>query len=233
MRLITLALLLLLGAAGVQAEKPKEFIITPTGNRAGPFPVAVWLHGYRGYSPDGYAEEADMQRHADALGAVILGFPATTDLGDETQQWSEEPVADHAYVQDRLQKLAKIHKLDLSRVGLFGFSLGGKMAAELATHFPGSYLGAILLSPGGLGTPQIAEEKRPEHARQVFYSACGGGENPRTLMYTQAYAPHLKKVLGAQVTTKIYVGVTVHKLPPDFTEKFPEWMAAILKVKAP
>ena len=64
------------------ADKPKEFVFTPSKGD-GPFPVALWLHGYRGYSPEGYfpGETADaMQRHADALGAVIIGFPATTDL---------------------------------------------------------------------------------------------------------------------------------------------------------
>jgi len=81
------ALALLVSAVASEAAKPKHFAIIPK-EAAEPMPVAVWLHGYRGYSPDGYfpGETAEaMQKHADALGAVILGFPATTDLGDGTQ----------------------------------------------------------------------------------------------------------------------------------------------------
>src|SRR5690242_19767518 len=66
------------------AEKAKPFIYTPANGHA-PYPVVLWLHGYRGYSPNGYfpsAKAEAMQKHADTIGAVIIGFPATTDLGD-------------------------------------------------------------------------------------------------------------------------------------------------------
>ncbi len=55
-----------------------------------------------------------MQKHADTMGAVIIGFPATTDLGDDTQQWSEEPVADHAYIQWKLKEIGRTVKLGSS-----------------------------------------------------------------------------------------------------------------------
>ena len=197
-----------------------------------PFPVALWLHGYRGYSPEGYfpGETADaMQRHADALGAVIIGFPATTDLGDGTQQWSEEPVADHAYIQARLKALAKTSKLDLSRVGLFGFSQGAMVAADLATLYPNNYLGAVLMSPGGMGTPKASNLRLPAHEKQVYFCFCGAQEG--NVKLTKAYAQHLDKVLGAHVTLKLYEGVSKHTRPADFMEKFPEWMGAILKAR--
>src|SRR5262249_33084411 len=140
------------------AEKPRAFLFKPS-NGSGPFPVALWLHGYRGYSPSGYfpgESESAMQKHADAIGAVIIGFPATTDLGDGSQQWSEEPVADHAYIQMRLKELEKTANLDLKRVALFGFSQGAMVAADVATQYPDSYLGAILMSPGGMGAPKAS-----------------------------------------------------------------------------
>ena len=49
---------------------------------------------------------------------------------------------------------------------------------------------------------------------------------------TKAYAKHLETVLGAKVTLKLYPGVSKHTRPPGFMEKFPEWMAAILKSNA-
>ena len=215
-----------------RAEKASPFVFTPT-NGTGPFPVALWLHGYRGYSAQGYfpgETAAAMQKHADALGVVIIGFPATTDLGDNTQQWSEEPVADHAYIQSRLKEIGKTVNLDLSRVGLFGFSQGAMVAADLATLYPENYMGAILMSPGGMGRPKAAEVRRSEHEKQVYFCFCGADENPANVGLTKAYAKHLEQVLGSKVTLKLYPGVSKHTRPPDFMEKFPEWMAAILKV---
>jgi len=228
--LLTTALLFLLVAVS-QAAKPKHFIFVPQ-DATGDLPVAVWLHGYRGYSPlgpmPGESEES-IQKLADALGAVILGFPATTDLGDGTQQWSEEPVADHAYIQDRLKTLAAGLKVDLNRVGLFGFSQGAMVAADLATLYPESYRGAILMSPGGMGTPKAAGRRLPLHATQVYFCFCGAEEHQGNVGLTKAYAEHLEKVLGAQVTLKLYEGVFKHTRPPDFMTQFTTWMGAILK----
>ena len=213
------------------AEKPKAFIFTPSAG-AGPFPVALWLHGYRGYSPGGYfpgETPTALQQHADKLGAVIIGFPATTDLGDGTQQWSEEPVADHAYIQARLKAIARTNRIDLARVGLFGFSQGAMVAADLATSYPESYRGAILMSPGGMGSPKAADQRLPAHAKQVFFCFCGAQEQPGNVGLTKAYAQHLDKVLGAHVTLKLYDGVSKHTRPADFMAKFPEWRGEILK----
>ncbi|MDX2109161.1 MAG: hypothetical protein SFY80_02860 [Verrucomicrobiota bacterium] len=225
--------ILLAFASLLHGEKAKEFVIVPSTG-TGPFPVAVWLHGYRGYSDSGYfpGETAEaMQKHADQMGAVIIGFPATTDLGDDTQQWSEEPVADHAYIQSRLQLIGKNVKLDLRRVVLFGFSEGAMVAADIATLYPANYRGAILMSPGGVGDPKVAKVKNPLHAKQVFFCFCGADEHPGNVGLTKFYARHLQRVLGAQVTLKLYPGVSKHTRPPDFLEKLPEWVVAILKTE--
>jgi predicted esterase len=225
------AVLLLAITSHVYADKAKPFIFSPTKG-VELFPVVLWLHGYRGYSAEGYfpgETAAAMQLHADELGAVIVGFPATTDLGDDTQQWSEEPVADHAYVQSRLKEIGKTANLDLSKVALFGFSQGAMVAAGLATTYPESYLGAILMSPGGMGPPKVTDVRKPQHEKQVFFCFCGADEHPANVNLTKAYAKHLDKVLGAKVTLKLYPGVSKHTRPSDFMEKFPEWMAAILK----
>jgi predicted esterase len=213
------------------AEKAKAFVFKPSAG-AGPFPVALWLHGYRGYSATGYfpgESAAAMQKHADAIGAVIVGFPATTDLGDGTQQWSEEPVADHAYIQSRLKQMEKKDNLDLKRVALFGFSQGAMVAADLATLYPDAYLGAILMSPGGMGNPKASDSKAPNHRQQVYFCFCGADEHEGNVQLTKLYAKHLGEVLGAKVTLKLYPGVSKHTRPADFMQKFPEWMATILK----
>jgi len=230
LRTITATLLLCL-ALETQAEKAKPFIFIPSKGD-GPFPVAVWLHGYRGYTPDGYfrgATPAAMQKHADDIGAVIIGFAATTDLGDDTQQWSEEPVADHAYVQAMIKEVGKNAKLDLSRVALFGFSQGASVAADLATNYPESYRGAVLMSPGPVSQPKPAKVQIPAHKNQVCFCFCGAEEHPSNVRPIKAYAILLEKGLGATVTLKLYAGIDKHDRPPDFAEKFPEWMTAILK----
>src|SRR6476660_2285361 len=84
------AFLLFLTCAMAPAAKPKEFVFLPAKGE-GPFPVAVWLHGYRGCNKDGYipSETRDsVQGQVDALGIAIVGFPATTELDDGTQMWS-------------------------------------------------------------------------------------------------------------------------------------------------
>lgn len=228
--LLTTILFFLLATVS-EAAKPKPFIFVPK-DAAGTLPVAVWLHGYRGYSPlgpmPGESEES-IQKLADALGAVILGFPATTDLGDDTQQWSEEPVADHAYIQERLKTLTTGLQVDLTRVGLFGFSQGAMVAADLATQYPESYRGAILMSPGGIGGPKAAEKRLPQHATQHYFCFCGAEEHEGNVGLAKAYAEHLEKALGAHVTLKLYEGVSKHTRPPDFMTQFTAWMGAILK----
>lgn len=228
--LFLIAVLFFCLSAVLQAEKPMHFLFVPKDAK-GPLPVVVWLHGYRGYSPAGYMPgetEESMQKHADALGAVILGFPATTDLGDDTQQWSEEPVADQPYVQDRLQTLTAGLNVDLKRVALFGFSQGAMVAGDLASLHPDSYRGAVLMSPGGIGIPKPAERKLPQHATQVYFCFCGADEHAANVGLTKAYAEHLQN-LGAHVTLKLYEGVSKHTRPPDFMTQFTTWMGAIIK----
>ena len=217
-------------ALNAQGETAKPFVFRPTKGTS-PFPVVLWLHGYRGYSAQGYfpgAPAAALQKHADSLGAVIIGFPATIDLGDGTQQWSEDPVKDHAYIQAKLKEIAKDSTFDLSRVALFGFSQGAMVAGDLASQYPESYQGALLMSPGGLGRPKVADVRKPQHAKQVYFCFCGADEHPANVGLTKMYAKHLESVLGAKVTLKLYPGIAKHARPPDFLEKFPEWMTAIL-----
>ncbi len=106
------------------------------------------------------------------------------------------------------------------------------VGGDLATLYPESYLGAVLMSPGGMGRPKAAEVRKPQHEKQVYFCFCGADEHQSNVGLTKAYAKHLEKVLGAKVTLKLYPGMAKHTRPPDFMEKFPDWMAAILKPDA-
>ena len=80
-----------------------------------------------------------------------------------------------------------------------------------------------------MGRPKAANNRKPQHENQVYFCLCGADEHPSNVGLTKAYAKHLETVLGAKVTLKLYQGVSKHTRPPDFMEKFPEWMGAILK----
>lgn len=205
-------------------SKPEPIIYVPKSGGSH-LKVAVWLQGYRGYP--GVIKETYFQDFADRLKIAIVGFPATTELGDNTQQWSEEASADHAYIQERLGDLSKRYNLDISRVGLFGFSQGALVAGSLCMRFPESYAGAIMMSPGGMTTPQPGTIPLPQHKQQTFWVVCMAEEHPGNVSLTRTYAAQLK-TLGSRVTKIEYPGIKEHTRPPDFKERFPEWISAIL-----
>jgi hypothetical protein len=92
------------------------------------------------------------------------------------------------------------------------------VAGDLATIYPDAYLGAVLMSPGGLGDPKVARVRKPEHAKQVYFCFCGEKEHPGNVGLTKMYAKHLEQTLGAKVTLKLYPGIAKHARPPDFME---------------
>ena len=223
------SLILIVSLVVAASAKPAPVIYLPKDGGAH-LKVAVWLQGYRGYP--GVIKEAYFQDAADRLKIAIVGFPATTELGDETQQWAEEPAADHAYIQERLAKIAAEHDLDVSRVALFGFSEGAMVAADICTRFPESYAGAIIMSPGGFTNPQAATTPLAQHTKQTYWAVCMADEHPGNVGLTRAYAKHLK-ALGSQVTEIEYPGIKEHTRPPDFKDRFPEWIGVILGIAAP
>jgi predicted esterase len=221
----TIFLLFVLTVTGFPKPDPVIYMPKSGGQH---LKVAVWLQGYRGYP--GIIRGGYFQDFADRLNIAIVGFPATTNLSDHTQQWSEEPSADHAYLQERLATLAQKHDLDVSRVALFGFSQGAMVAADLCSRFPNSYSGAIVMSPGGIGNPQTAITPAPEHKNQIFWVVCMADEHPGNVELTRQYAKHLE-TLGSKVTKIEYPGIKEHTRPPDFDKRFPDWIGTILNIK--
>lgn len=224
MRFIIALVFIALSVTGFAKPEPIVYLPKSGGQH---LKVAVWLQGYRGYP--GVIKESYFQDFADRLRIAIIGFPATTELGDDTQQWSEEPSADHAYIQERLRSLAQKFDLDISRTALFGFSQGAMVAADLCTRFPDSYAGAIVMSPGGMTNPHASTVPVAQHRTQAFWIVCMAEEHPGNVELTRAYAKHLK-ALGSQVIKIEYPGIKEHTRPPDFRERFPEWIGAILKI---
>lgn len=85
------------------------------------------------------------------------------------------------------------------------------------------------MSPGGFGVPKASQRRLGVHGTQVYFCFCGADEHEGNVKLTKAYAGHLEKVLGANVTLKLYKGVSKHTRPPDFMAQFTTWMGEILK----
>jgi pimeloyl-ACP methyl ester carboxylesterase len=228
MRRIILSVVCLALAISAAVAKPALVVYTPKGAH-GPLPVAVWLHGYRNFP--GVLSDADFfQQVADQLSIVIIGIPGTTTLDDNTLQWSEEPVADNAYVQYLLGLIKEQYNLDLTHVALFGFSQGAMVAGDLAMTFPEKYRGALIMSAGGFTRPHLPAEAQPAHATQHYFAVCGAEENSGNVRWTSAYG-NRATALGAKSELKLYEGMKEHTRPPDFKEKFPSWISEILELK--
>jgi pimeloyl-ACP methyl ester carboxylesterase len=225
MRILILICLLGVIACPSFCAKPAPLVYVAKGVE-GKLPVAVWLHGYRNF-PGALGDAEYYQGVADRLGIAIVGIPGTATLDDETLQWSEEPVADHAYIQSVLQTLAGIHSLDLNRVGLFGFSQGAMVAGDLALLYPHAYRGALIMSPGGFTHPHFPRTKNVAHSKQSFIVVCGVDEHPGNVEWAKAYG-EVSKEVTQRAELKLYEGMKEHTRPPDFKTRFPVWIGEML-----
>jgi predicted esterase len=70
-------------------------------------------------------------------------------MEENTWEWAEGAEMDRDYIRAVLSANADQLKLKSSRHILFGFSQGAKVAGDLATNYPETYCGAIVISPGG------------------------------------------------------------------------------------
>jgi poly(3-hydroxybutyrate) depolymerase len=228
MRFIILSFVSLVVLTAIAVAKPDPLVYVPKGVH-GPLPTAVWLHGYRNF-PGALGDAEFFQGVADRLSIAIVGIPGTTTLDDETLQWSEEPVADHAYIQSVLESLKQKYDLDLQRVALFGFSQGAMVAGDLAMAYPEIYRGALIMSAGGFTKPHFPAAAVAAHRKQTYVSVCGAQEHPGNVGWVTAYG-HKASSLSAKVELKLYEGMKEHTRPPDFKEMFPIWIGRILGLK--
>ncbi len=191
-------------------------------------PAAVWLHGY-GANPSKIIDESLYQAVADRLHIAIVGVYATNQIGKDAFEWSELPTIDYSQIEDSLTAAEHDKQVRFSKKVLFGFSQGACVAAEIATRFPGEFSGAIILSPGA-NTRQGPLTFHEGNRNQLFYLSCGSEEAPGNIQFTRSYSDYLSKT-GATVHSREVPGMKIHSRPPDWPDRFPEWVAAILSFK--
>lgn len=218
--------LLLLSTQATYAGVDATLVLVPKSwDHTSALPVAVWLHGYRA-NPSRILEDANYQITADSLNIAIVGVPATREAGSNSYIWSELPEYDLERVQKSLSEAERRLGAKFSSRVLFGFSQGAVVAAELAARYPTIFEGAIVLSPGAdiFPTPIAATDG---NKRQKYFISTGAGEAPGNLRFAREYHKILS-ALGSQVTYREVPGMHEHGRPPDWPDRFREWVSAIL-----
>jgi predicted esterase len=212
-----------------EAETPaRAVLILPRGYRkATPIPAVVWMHGL-GSRPEGFVNE-NSQNYADAMKVALIGVSGTKPRGPRSFVWAEDVEKDAKRVRDALDEVSDRVTLKRGHVITLGFSQGAQLGLEVAVRYPEDFAGAIALSPGAL--PHLKTLKpSPLLARRGFVLCCGANENPGNVQLTAFDADWLREA-KARVIHKPYPGVSAHAFPPDFGERFPEWVDFILKTR--
>lgn len=117
------------------------------------YPLVIWLHGMGDGEYPGYQLERssisswasyDMQRRfKDTKGAYIL---CARSLEEDGLFWTDELILPLKAAIDSFIKANKSH-IDLSRIYVGGYSMGGKMTIKMASMYPEFFAAAFPLCP--------------------------------------------------------------------------------------
>jgi predicted esterase len=209
--------------------QPQTVLILPTGYRKGtPLTVVVWLHGL-GSRPDDFVN-AGCQEWADHLNIAFVGVSGTRSTGPRSYVWAVDPKRDAQRVEAGLQEVADRLTIRPGFLVALGFSQGAQIALEIAVRHPERYAGAICMTPGA--ESHLDEVTRsPLLSKRAFVLTVGEKEPPGNVQLVTEGTAWLKAA-GAQVRARVYPGMSAHTFPPDFRERFPEWIRFIEKTKA-
>ena len=216
----------------VPATEDAFHAILPDGHDTEkPLLAAIWLHGY-GWNPSHVIKDQKIfQQIANDLGIAVAGISATGKMEENTWEWAEGAEMDRDYIRAVLSANADQLKLKSSRHILFGFSQGAKVAGDLATNYPETYCGAIVMSPGGKkDNPDDPTWSSSRYRRQVYYCLVGDNESYGNVSLTREYASDAGRP-GAKVHHKVYPKISEHATPPDYEDSLKTWLLDILKTK--
>lgn len=144
---------------------------------AGAGPTLLFLHGMQGFSPD-VSFVGKLTEHRRLIAPSHPGFGRSS-LPD----WLDQ-VDDIAYLY-----LELMDRLDLARVDLLGHSLGGWIAAEMATKAPERFGKLVLVAPVGvklgpadrLDIPDVFAMSQEELDRRLYHDPAGARTDPAAM----------------------------------------------------
>ena len=210
----------------VEQRADREVLYRPRGIEAGrALPTVIWLHGFRANPDLGRIGQA----LSDQLGIAILGVSATEPLGEDRYRWSEVPKRDSDRIRAGISKQGP-NLVIQGKPALFGFSQGGKMAAEIAAREPDRYAGAWAIAPGGFAPPQFHAEGKLDG--MFFRCSIGAGDPRGKVEWARSYCEQASAA-GAETETDIEVGFDRHAFPPDFRDTFVAWATRTLRPSSP
>jgi predicted esterase len=209
------------------SDVSETFAVIPANYDATkPIPVVLGLHGL-GSRAKGFVSP-EFQEWADELNIAIVGVSGSRPRGPASFVWSEDPEIDLRRIDAAIDELKDRLTVKEGSLMLFGFSQGAMMSAEIAIRHPDRFAGALVMSPGGIKQPDLAQLTKLEgNQNQVFVFVCGAGEAPGNVSLARDYAKTFSE-FECKVEHKAYPGVSQHTYPPDFSRKFPTWVKSIL-----
>ncbi len=125
----------------------RGFLELPDG--PGPHPLLVMFHGFTGNMGEKHFVLARLSRAVAAAGVATLRFDfggSGESDGDFGQMTPKTEMVDGLRILDFAAALSEV---DPARIMLFGFSLGGFVATNVAAVVPQKIERLILMSPGG------------------------------------------------------------------------------------
>ena len=164
-------------------------VTLPVGE--GPFPAVVLNHGHGGNKDEGTGFGGIAEALAEAgIASIRMDFPG---CGDSTEPFTENTlsnmIADSNAAKDYL---VANYPVDADKLGILGYSMGGRVALEIITAEDNPYKATLILS--GLSTPgdeaiaNILPEgmTEPLSVRPVVHRHAGGPPG----QHRQLHRPH-------------------------------------------
>ncbi|MEL4394197.1 alpha/beta hydrolase-fold protein [Shewanella algae] len=198
----------------------KAYIYQPKGSAPKDgWPVLVWLSGYGTEGSD----SVHMAKLLTSERAIFIGINGTEKLNEHSFRWATtETESSHQAVQQALAKAAKNSPVNNQKVALMGFSQGALHSAHLLAKHPNDYVGALLLSAGGMQTELKASA--PTGKRLVI--SYGEQEHSSNLaldkQLEQFFSP------GNQLQLKPHQGG--HFFDDAWQQKYPDYVNFVLEL---
>ena len=174
---------LALSAVSVAQAQTAEDISVTNGDRAvpatvvipegeGPFPAVVMNHGHGGGRNEGsgFARLADALAEA-GIATIRMDFAG---VGDSKAPWTDQSLS--SMVSDSNASLAYLlanYPVDPDRVGILGYSMGGRVALTIAQSPDSTYKAVGLLAPSA-------------NPGEGLITLLAGGETEAEALYAQA-----------------------------------------------